>query len=116
MFVQKVEHNSSSEEKTKIIKDKQKIRQVLTMVEGLKVKETNKALGKMKSQNTYMFAFSKGKNLEAGKKVPYAFNVLSDGTFIFLFKDFDSLEKPRITLEKHKKLLEDIKKLCKINF
>ncbi|WP_010529145.1 hypothetical protein [Lentibacillus jeotgali] len=118
LFIQKVEDNTSSEEMTKVIKDKQKIKQVLTMVEGLKVKETNSEniTDQLKSQNNYSFNFSKGEKLETSKRVPYSFTVLSDGTFIFPYKDFNSLQKPRITIEKHKELFNDIKQLLEINF
>ncbi|ASK64168.1 hypothetical protein CFK37_19445 [Virgibacillus phasianinus] len=118
LFIQKVENNTSSEEMTKMIKDKQKIKKILTMVEGLKVKETSNenAFDQMKSQNSYTFIFSKGEKLETVKKAPYAFHVLSDGTFIFPYKDFNSLQKPRKTVEKHKELFNDIKQILEIDF
>ncbi|TYS89900.1 hypothetical protein [Rossellomorea aquimaris] len=39
LFIQKVENDTSSEELTKVVSDKQQIEQVLTMAEGLEVKK-----------------------------------------------------------------------------
>ncbi|KAB2336339.1 hypothetical protein F7731_12715 [Cytobacillus depressus] len=118
LLIQKAEDNTSSREMTKTIKDKQKIKQVLTMVEGLEVKETNSenVTNQLKEQNNYLFYFSEGEKLETSKKAPYAFSVLSDGTFIFFYKDFNAPQKPRITIEKHKELFNDIKQILEINF
>lgn len=117
LFIQKVEDNASSEEMTKIVKDKQKVKKILTMIEGLKVKETNSeyVLEQMKSQNTYIFSFSEDENIETGV-VPYAFNVLNDGTFIFTHEKVNSLQKPRITTGKHQDLLNEMKQLLEIDF
>lgn len=118
LFIQKVEDNSSNEEMTKVVKDKQKIEQILTMIEGLKVKDTNSEYVSdvMKSQNTYMFGFSEGEKMETGKKIPYAFYILENGTFIFPHNDFNALQEPRVTLEKHKELLDEIKNRLDIDF
>jgi hypothetical protein len=118
LFIQKVEDNSSAEEMTKIVKDEEKIEQILAMIEGLKVEETNNeyALDEMKLQKTYIFNFFEGEKMETAKEVPYAFSVLEDGTFIFTHNDFNSPQVPRITLEKHKELLDDIKQLFEIDF
>ncbi|WP_430787006.1 hypothetical protein VBD025_15320 [Virgibacillus flavescens] len=103
---------------TKTIKDKQKIKKVLTMIEGLKVKKSSSEsiVKQLKSQNNYSFGFAESDKLESGKKIPYTFSVLKDGTFIFPYEDFNSLQKPRITIEKHKELLNEIKELLEINF
>jgi hypothetical protein len=63
LFIQKVENDSSSEELTKVVNDKQQIEQILTMAEGLEVKKisTEETMEKMKETDTYMFVFSEGK-------------------------------------------------------
>ncbi|WP_371068517.1 hypothetical protein [Sediminibacillus sp. JSM 1682029] len=118
LFIQNVEDNSSSEEMTKMVNDKQKIEDVLTMVDGLKAKTTSseEMMDKMKSTNTYMFAFSKGEGLKRGRAAPYAFYALENGTFIFPYNDFNSKQKPLITIEKHEGLLDEMKKLLGIEF
>ncbi|QTM99069.1 hypothetical protein ERJ70_06990 [Sediminibacillus dalangtanensis] len=118
IFIQKVENNSSSEEMTKMVNDKQKIEDVLTMVDGLKAKKTSseEMMDKMKSTNTYMFAFSKGEELKTGKAAPYAFYALENGTFIFPYNDFNSTHKPLITIEKHEGLVDELKQLLGIQF
>ncbi|WP_064093366.1 hypothetical protein [Rossellomorea aquimaris] len=69
LFIQKVENDTSSEELTKVVDDKQLIEQVLAMIEGLEVKKisSEEAVEKMKGSNTYMFAFLEGKEIESGK-------------------------------------------------
>jgi hypothetical protein len=42
IIVQKVINNSSSSDMNKIIKDRQKIQELLTLIEGLKVKKADK--------------------------------------------------------------------------
>lgn len=119
LWIQKVEDNSSSEEMTKIVRDKQKIEQILTMVDGLKVKEkdTEYMFDELKSHNAYMFIITEGKKMESGKVVPsYAFNVLDDGTFFFTNINVNSIRKPRMTTEKHKDLLNEMKQLLELNF
>jgi PBP1b-binding outer membrane lipoprotein LpoB len=66
LFIQKVENDSSYEELTKVVSDKQQIEQLLTMANDLKVKKisSEEALEKMKGSNTYMFAFLEGKEIE----------------------------------------------------
>ncbi|KGP72360.1 hypothetical protein [Pontibacillus yanchengensis] len=101
---------------TKKVNDKQKIEQVLTMVEGLNVKETQSegTFEKMKSSDTYMFVFSEGENQYG--KAPFAFYVLDNGTFIFPYKDFNSPKENLITIEKHDGLLKEIKNLFNISY
>ena len=118
LMVQKVEDNTSSEEMQKIIRDKQKIEKALTMVEGLKVKETNgnKLSNTLKTQDSYSFSFVKGEKLEFGKPtMPYTFFALNDGTFYFEQKDGNSAQF-RMTSVRHKKLLKELKQLLEIGF
>ncbi|EQB36292.1 MULTISPECIES: hypothetical protein [Virgibacillus] len=117
-MIQKSVNNSSSEELTKMVNEKQKIKQILTIIEGLKVKRTTseKVFEKMKTQDNYTFAFSEGKELKVGKKASYAFYVLEDGTFIFPYSDVNSLQEPLITIKKHKELLGEIKELSEVDF
>lgn len=118
LFIQKVVDDSSTEEMTKMVSDQQKIEKILTMVDGLKVEETNTdyMFKEMKSRNTYMFVFTEGEELPLEKEIPYAFNVLEDGTFFFSYKNVNSHQKPRKTIEKHKDLLNEMKQLLEIDF
>lgn len=118
LIVEKVENNTSKEELTKKITDETKIKETLELLDGLKVKKikSKNVLDKMKSNDTYMFAFSKIKKLPVGK-LPYAFYILDDGTIIFTHKNVDSLlETPLITTDTHKDILEKIKENLSIEF
>lgn len=110
LLIEKVDGNSSSEEMTKIVKDKDKIENVLSMIEGLKVKESSSeyVFDEIKSQSTYTFSFFESEEIESGKEVPYAFSVLNYGTLIFSHKDVGSPITLRITTAKDKDLLNDI--------
>jgi hypothetical protein len=118
LFIQKVENDTSSEELTKVVDDKQQIEQVLAMIEGLEVKKVSseESVEKMKGSNTYMFAFLEGKEIESGKKAPFAYYALENGTFIFPYSDFYSPQEPLITVESQKGLLDDIKQLFELTF
>ncbi|MED3652109.1 hypothetical protein [Heyndrickxia sporothermodurans] len=118
IFIQKVVDNSSSEEMTKIVKDKKMVKKILSMVEGLKVKKSDSQyiFDEMKTQNTYSFNFFESEKIQSGKKVPYAFYVLNDGTFVFTHNDVGSIKKTRITIDKHKDLFSKMKQLLEINF
>jgi translation initiation factor 1 (eIF-1/SUI1) len=118
LFIQKTEDQTSSEEMTKMVTDKQKIEKILTMVEGLKVKETDTdyMLKEMKAQDSYSFSFAEGEKMESGKPAPYSFVVLNNGTFFFTHKDVNSPQKPRMTIEKHKDLLKEMKDLLEMDF
>lgn len=118
LFIQKVENNTSSEELTKIVRDQGQIEEVLSKIEGLKVEDisSDEMMDKMKSSDTYMFVFSEGKEMEPGKAAPFAFNVLENGTFLFSYSGFDSPQKPLITVDEHKELLEELKELAGIEF
>ncbi|NHC38420.1 hypothetical protein G6549_00460 [Bacillus sp. MM2020_1] len=118
LLIQKTKDQTSSEEMTKMVTDQQKIEKILTMVEGLKVKETDTdyMLAEMKAQDSYSFSFAEGEKMESGKQAPYSFVVLNDGTFLFTHKDVNSPEKPRMTIEKHKNLLKEMKDLLEMDF
>ncbi|WP_226672172.1 hypothetical protein [Rossellomorea aquimaris] len=118
LFIQKVENNTVPEELTKVIHDQEQIEKVLTKIEGLKVERisSDEMMDKMESSDTYMFAFSEGKEIESGKPAPYAFNVLEDGNFLFSYSGFDSPQKPLMTVDKHEELLEELKDLIGIEF
>ncbi|MRG86014.1 lipoprotein [Salinibacillus xinjiangensis] len=117
LFIQKAENNSSSEEMRKMVTDKEKINEILSMVEGLKVEKinTDKFMEKLMSQSSYMFGFLKGDgtNTEKGK---YAFNFLEDGTILFNYDKDDNPGTPLITTDKHKDLLNQMKMLLEIHF
>jgi len=118
LLIQKVEGNTTSEELTKTVKDKQKIKEILTMVDGLKVQEKNgdDIIERMKSQDYYTFAFAEGDKMVSGEQIPYAFSVFNDGTFVFSHEDINLSLKPRVTIKKHKELFNEIKKLLKVDF
>ncbi|WP_186807130.1 hypothetical protein [Tenuibacillus multivorans] len=117
LIIQKVEGNTSSNDMTKIVKDQQKIVEVLSMVEGLKVEEVdnNLVIEEMTSQNAYMFGFIENEKM-TGDPLPYSFNVLADGTFIFSHDEPDSLSKPLQTVDQHQQLLDEMKQLLDIDF
>jgi hypothetical protein len=118
LMIQKLEDNISSEEMTKIVRDKQKIEKIVTMVEGLEVRETktDKMLDVIKAQDSYSFIFAEGERVESGKPAPYSFTVLNDGTFFFTSKDVNSIQKPRKTIVEHKELLNEMKQLLEVDF
>lgn len=118
LMIQKMEGNTVSEEMNKIVRDKQKIEKLLAMIEGLEVRETDtdKMADALKSQDSYSFNFARGKELESGKPVPYSFILLIDGTFFFTNKDVNSIQQPRMTILKHKELLNEMKQLLEVDF
>lgn len=118
LMIQKVEDGTSSEEMNKIIRDKQKIEEILTMVEGLEVIETDtdEMNDTLKSQDSYSFGFAEGKKLESAKPIPYSFTVLNDGTFFFTHKEVNSIQQPRMSIKKHKELLNELKQLLVVDF
>src|SRR5699024_7503282 len=117
LFVQKVEGNSSNEDLTKKISEPSKIKEILNMVEGVKVQEVEeKSLFEtLKSQNTYMFSFSE--ELKSAEEMPYAFYVLKDGTLVFTHDKVNSVrKKPLVSSDKHKDLLNEIKDKLELDF
>ncbi|TYR74174.1 hypothetical protein FZC79_15260 [Rossellomorea vietnamensis] len=118
LVVQKVENDTSDEALTKSITDETKVEETLKLVSGLKVKElsTDEFVNKLKSQNSYSFSFFKTEQDTSGM-IPYAFYVLEDGTMMFTFEEVDSLrEKPLITINAEKELLDKIKDHLEIEF
>ncbi|MCR8848075.1 hypothetical protein NQ095_06620 [Rossellomorea sp. SC111] len=118
LFIQKIENNTSTEELTKDVLDQDQIKEVLRKIEGLKVKKirSEQMMDKMRSSNTYMFVFSESNETELGKAAPFAFNVLEDGTFFFSYSEFNSPQEPRMSVERHEELLDDLKQLLEIEF
>lgn len=115
--MQKVEGNSSNEDLTKKISEPSKIKEILNMVEGVKVQEVEeKSLFEtLKSQNTYMFSFSE--ELKSAEEMPYAFYVLKDGTLVFTHDKVNSVrKKPLVSSDKHKDLLNEIKDKLELDF
>ncbi|MGG0657862.1 hypothetical protein [Rummeliibacillus pycnus] len=113
LIIQKVEGNSKATEDNIIVKDKKKIEQILAMVDGIKVEETTSKymMDEMKKHTTYMFNFEEDQGIKSGENVAYAFDILEDGTIFFTHKDVHSVQKPRISIEKHKDLLKKIQML-----
>jgi len=118
LVIQKVEKNASSEDMTKVVRDKQKIEEIVTMVEGLRVKETDTEymMDELKSHDSYSFNFAEGENMESGKPIPYSFIVLTDGTFFFTHTEVNFTEKTRMTVDKNKALLNEINQIVDVNF
>ncbi|WP_316569377.1 hypothetical protein [Neobacillus sp. YIM B06451] len=105
-----------SDIKNRTVKNPQKAEEILSMVEGLKVKEAKEKV-RIESPDTYMFSFHTGDDSERGEMVPYSFFVLGDGTFIFTHEDVDKpLENPLVTTSKHKELLDEIRQHVGLNF
>ncbi|RDU37937.1 hypothetical protein DRW41_09000 [Neobacillus piezotolerans] len=98
------------------VKNPQKAEEILSMVEGLEVKEAKEKV-RIESPDTYMFSFLKGDDSERRKMVPYSFFVLGDGTFVFTHEDVDKpLDKPLVTTSEHKELLDEIRQQLNLNF
>ncbi len=118
MVVQKIENNTTSEEKIRTLKDQSKIEKILSIIDGMKVEESSNEvmLEKMKMQDSYLFLFGNGDHLESGKPIPYSFSVLDDGTFFFVNDNVNSLQRPHISIEKHVELLNDMKRFLKIEY
>ncbi|WP_181347714.1 hypothetical protein [Thalassobacillus sp. CUG 92003] len=116
LFIQKVENGSPSEEKSKIVSDKDKIEKILTMVEGLNVEKTDNVLEKLKGEgNVYMLGFFEGKATPS-KKGEYAFNLMENGTILFGLNTYDNQDSASITTEKHPELTKEIKQVLEIEF
>ncbi|MGP4039864.1 hypothetical protein ACTWP4_08170 [Gracilibacillus sp. D59] len=117
LVVQKVENNISSQGTETIIKDKEKIKEILSIVEGVQVEEmeSEQLFKEMKSGIVYMFAFFKEDGTKP-KKGEYAFNILEDGTILFSYDNVGYTNIPAITTEKHINLLNKMKQTLNINY
>ncbi|SHN30170.1 hypothetical protein [Gracilibacillus kekensis] len=118
LYVQKIENNYSSGELTKPIEDQEKIREVLTIVEGLKAKRitTDEFIQKLENQdNYYRFGFI-GENGTEKQRDQYAFQVMDDGTIIFNFDQINNPDHPLVTVTAHHEILEELKDVLGIQF
>jgi hypothetical protein len=117
LVIQKVEQNASTEEKTKMVTDEDKIEKALTQVEGLEVGEISQdsLMKKLKSESSYMFVFLGPDQKESGKG-KYAFTILEDGTILFNFAEVDGSGSPLISLEKHPEVLKELKEQLDLSF
>ncbi|UOQ49316.1 hypothetical protein MUN88_04100 [Gracilibacillus caseinilyticus] len=118
LFVQKVENNFTSEKLSKPIEDDEKIKKILTMIEGMKAEQINneELINILENQdNYYMFGFYMDDKIN-NQRGDYAFQFLEDGTILFSYdaKSVDSY--PLISVTHHQELLEDMKDVLGITF
>ncbi|SFP37364.1 hypothetical protein [Salibacterium halotolerans] len=83
LHIQKISADNASAG-TKIIKDKEKIQNILSATENVKVQETSKNtnMEKQTDQPSYLFSFSKQRNVN--EQAAYSFFLYQDGTIIIL--------------------------------
>jgi len=120
LIVERMEDNVTSDEFNKEISNTSEIEEVLGMVDDMKVQKADKNASEIlktnQSSEIYVYSFFKEK-IETGKIVPYAFIVLEDGTFIYTHDKVNSVrQKPLISVEKHKDMVNDLKDKLEINF
>ncbi|WP_409271695.1 hypothetical protein V1499_19130 [Neobacillus sp. SCS-31] len=105
-----------SDIKNRTVNSPQKAEEILSMVEGLKVKEAKEKV-RIESPDTYVFSFHRGENSGIEKIVGYSFFVLGDGTFVFTHQDINKpLDNPLVTTSTHKELLDEIRQQLNLNF
>ncbi|MEW4305626.1 hypothetical protein [Rossellomorea marisflavi] len=117
LIVQKVENNTSTEEQTKMVTEKNTIEKVLTQVEGLEVEEISQDsfMKKLKSKSSYSFVFLGPDQIESGKG-KYAFTILKDGTILFNFAEVEDPGSTMISKQKQPEVLEELKKQLDVSF
>ncbi|MGP4040134.1 hypothetical protein ACTWP4_09600 [Gracilibacillus sp. D59] len=118
LFVQKIENNFTSEKLSKPIEDKEKIKKVLSMVEGLEAEEinTDELIRILEDQdNYYMFGFYKDDRTSLGRG-DYGFQFLENGTILFSYDQPSTPSHPLITVNSHQDLLEEMKEILGITF
>jgi len=110
LVITKIVDNHPTEDSDVFIKDKQKIKEVLSMVEGVQVQsiENEQSMSKMKSGTVYMFGFFKDSETKT-QKGEYAFAILENGTIIFNYDNIGDTNTPAVTTKKQKELLNKIK-------
>ncbi|UOQ84090.1 hypothetical protein [Gracilibacillus salinarum] len=118
LFVQKVENNFTSKKLSKPIEDDKKIKEILTMLDGLKAEQIdNEELIKIleDQDNYYMFGFY-GDDKIKNQRGDYAFQFLEDGTILFSYDAKSTDSYPLISVAHHQELLEDMKDVLEISF
>jgi len=117
LIVQKVENNTSTEEQTKMITEKDTLEKVLTQVEGLEVEEISQDsfMKKLKSKSSYTFVFLGPDQKESGKG-KYAFAILEDGTILFNFAEVEDPGSTMISKQKQPQVLEELKSQLDVSF
>ncbi|WP_421385252.1 hypothetical protein ACOJQI_10965 [Bacillus salacetis] len=116
LMIQKVENSTSSEEMTTIVTDQEKIKNILTMIEDLEVKniKVNTFMETLTSKTSYMFVFfEEGRSAE---KAEFAFYILEDGTILFNSQESRNPGKPLIGKEKQLDILNEMKQTLEIDF
>ncbi|WP_430489175.1 hypothetical protein [Rossellomorea marisflavi] len=117
LVIQKVEHNASTEEKTKMVTEEDKIEKTLTQMEGLEVEEISQDsfVKKLKSKSSYTFVFLGPDQKESGKG-KYAFAILEDGTILFNFTEVEDPGSTMISKQKQPEVLEELKEKLDVSF
>ncbi|RCW77310.1 hypothetical protein [Saliterribacillus persicus] len=115
LVVKKIIDNHPAEDSDIVIKDKKKIKEVLSLVEGVHVEniENEQAMNKIKSGTVYIFGFF-NENKSTTQKGEYAFSILEDGSIIFTYDNINNTQTPVITTQKQKDKLNKIKQLLNI--
>ncbi|QGH32888.1 hypothetical protein GI584_01945 [Gracilibacillus salitolerans] len=118
LFVQKVENNFTSDKLAMLIEDPEKIKNALSMVEGLEAEEidNDERIGILENHdNYYMFGFFEGESTNIQKE-DYGFQILEDGKILFNYDQLDNSDYPLVTVDTHKDILEDMKEMLEITF
>ncbi|MGG4547716.1 hypothetical protein ABER02_07985 [Rossellomorea marisflavi] len=117
LVIQKVEHNASTEEKTKMVTEEDKIEKTLTQMEGLEVEEISQDsfMKKLKSKSSYTFVFLGPDQKESGKG-KYAFTILEDGTILFNFTKVEDPGSTMISKQKQPEVLKELKNQLDVSF
>ncbi|WP_163582911.1 hypothetical protein [Gracilibacillus saliphilus] len=118
LFVQKVENNFTSDKLAKMIEDSEKIKQVLSKVEGLEAEkiDNDELISILENHDSYyMFGFFEGDSTNIQKE-DYGFQILEDGTILFNYDQVDNSDHPLVTVDTHKDILEEMKEMLEITF
>lgn len=111
--IQTIHNNDADEKDTITIKDKEKVQQILKLVDGLKTKEQNitNTEKEMKKVDSYFFYFENKKERDKKNPIPYSVFMTDDGRIFFTHSDIDKLMVPQRSVEKHPEIVKEIKEI-----
>ncbi|MBQ0138720.1 MAG: hypothetical protein KBT36_05440 [Kurthia sp.] len=111
--IQTIHNNDADEKDTIVLKDKEKVQEVLKLVDGLKTKEQNitKTEKEMKKVDSYFFYFENKKVRDDKNPIPYSVFMTDDGRIFFTHSDIDELMVPQRSVEKHPEIVKQIKEI-----
>ncbi|GEN45496.1 hypothetical protein [Alkalibacillus haloalkaliphilus] len=117
LVVSKVIENRSDPNLSKGVTDQELAQSVLEKVKGLSVveHEVDDVAEKLRKEDYYMFTFN-DEQMESGDVPSYHFVAFTDGKIAFYFEDVDQEWEPRVTVDAQKALIEEIKRLVKVDF